>query len=241
MATYRLSRTILQLAAGSFESLREHILTLLKSLNIKGDKYLDLGCSDGNLTTQIARTVAAREVFGVDKSAEAIGHACKKGVQALRLDLNCDPLPFPADSFDLISAIEVIEHLMDTDRFLSEVYGCLRKGGCFVITTPNLVSWSNRAMLLLGFEPGMYEVSFKYRVGKPFNNKRPLEASRVMGHIRLYTYKGLKDHLELSGFEIIKSKGAPVRATNTLVGLVDRMVSIFPSLSSDLIIMATKR
>lgn len=223
------------LLGGSFGALRENTLRLLKDLDIKGDKYLDLGCSDGDFTTQVATEIKARELYGIDVSADSVRHASEKGVKALCLDLNCGPLPFSDNSFDLISAIEVIEHLTDTDRFLSEVHRCLRKGGYFLITTPNLASWSNRAMLLLGFEPGMYEVSFKYRVGKPFNNKRPTQASR---HLRLYTYRGLMDHLEVSGFEILRSKGAPVKAMNSLVGFIDRAISLFPSLSSDMIIVA---
>jgi SAM-dependent methyltransferase len=215
-------------------------LRLLKDLNVKGERYLDLGCGSGGFTVQMAREVEACELYGVDIAADAVRRASERGIQARCLDLSRDSLPFSEGSFDLITAIEVIEHLTDTDKFLLEVHRCLRNEGYFVVTTPNLVSWSNRAMLLLGFEPGMYEVSFKYRVGKPFDNKKPIESSRVLGHFRLYTYKGIKDHLEVSGFDTVTSRGASVSMPNRFLRFVDRLMSAFPSLSSELLILATK-
>jgi 2-polyprenyl-3-methyl-5-hydroxy-6-metoxy-1,4-benzoquinol methylase len=55
--------------------------------------------------------------------------------------LNCDlnqGLPFAADSFDVILASEVIEHLTQAELFLSEARRVLSPGGVLLLTTPNL-------------------------------------------------------------------------------------------------------
>ena len=197
------SKIYSQNIGSSAVSARNKVLEELMRLGIKAEKYLDVGCADGSFTIQVAKNVGAHEVCGVDISAEALKIASSKRVKTFYADLNKEQLPFQNSSFDLITAIEVIEHLTDTDNLLQESYRCLRRDGYFVITTPNLASWVNRILLLLGYIPAMYDVSFKYRVGKPFNNKRPFQSS----HLRLYTLKALVDHLEIYGFKIISRKG----------------------------------
>ena len=55
-------------------------------------------------------------------------------------DANIGPYPFPDESFDLIIASDVIEHLRDTDVFLREVVRLLKPDGQFFCTTPNYAS-----------------------------------------------------------------------------------------------------
>ena len=207
----------------SVVSARNKVLEELRRLGVRAEKYLDLGCADGSFTIQTAENVGAHEVCGVDTSMEALNIASSRDVKTFNVDLNNESLPFQDNFFDLITAIEVIEHLTDTDHLLLESYRCLRRDGYFVITTPNLASWVNRILLLLGYIPGMYEVSFKYRVGKPFNNKQPFHAS---GHLRLYTLKALVDHLEIYGFKIISRKGTPLTNNQGFVGLMDRALHL---------------
>ena len=225
----------------SVVSTRNTILEELTNLNIRAEKCLDIGCADGAFTSQIAKKVGAHEVYGVDVFMKALKIAFSRGVKAFSVDLNKEPLPFQDNFFDLITAVEVIEHLTDTDNLLQETYRCLRRNGYFVITTPNLTSWINRILLLLGYTPIMYEVSFKYRVGKPFNNKKSFNAS---GHLRLYTLKALVDHLEIYGFKVISRKGAPFAfAYNKGLGrVVDRAFSFMHaySLLDELILIAIK-
>lgn len=47
------------------------------------------------------------------------------------------PLPFKDESFDYVVSFQVIEHIADDKRFIGEVYRVLRKGGKFIVTTPN--------------------------------------------------------------------------------------------------------
>lgn len=219
--------------------LRNKVVEELLRQEIRARKYLDIGCADGSFTMQIAKNVGAKLVYGVDISPQALKEASNKGIKTFHVDLNREELPFKDDYFDLITCIEVIEHLIDTDNLLFESRRCLRKNGYFVITTPNLASYVNRFLLLLGYTPGMYEVSFKYNVGKPFNSGKPYRAS---GHLRLYTLKALIDHLQIYGFRIISLKGTSLPDTKGLFRLIDYGLCLVNAVSlfSELIIIARK-
>ncbi len=47
------------------------------------------------------------------------------------------PLPFKDESFDYVVSFQVIEHIVDDKEFIREVHRVLRKGGKFIVTTPN--------------------------------------------------------------------------------------------------------
>lgn len=63
------------------------------------------------------------------------------------------PLPFEDGAFDLVVSNQVLEHLVDTDLFVSEIRRLLRPGGVAVVSTENLASWHNVAALVLGWQP----------------------------------------------------------------------------------------
>lgn len=48
------------------------------------------------------------------------------------------PLPFEDESFDCVISFQVIEHIRDDERFVSEVRRVLRPNGIFVVSTPNI-------------------------------------------------------------------------------------------------------
>lgn len=101
--------------------------------------------------------------------------------------------------FDVVLLIDVIEHLFDTDKAIAEIRKVLRKDGILVISTPNLSSFANRLLLLLGYQPLGTEVSTHKHYGRP---KKYSFREGVAGHI---TYKALLEFLKDNGFEIIKA------------------------------------
>lgn len=77
-----------------------------------------------------------------------------EGVTPQAVDLNS---PFaegalPPHAFDLVSAIEIVEHLDCPRAFLRNVQTILRDGGHLLLTTPNVASWLGRARFLLSGE-----------------------------------------------------------------------------------------
>lgn len=114
-----------------------------------GKKILDLGCRDGMLTAYYASN---NEVTGADIDQKALDLIQKKlGIKTLRLDLNSE-WPFEKESFDVIVACEIIEHLFFLDEFLNRVQKTLKKGGVFIGSVPNAFRMRNRMKFLLGKE-----------------------------------------------------------------------------------------
>ncbi|OYW11315.1 MAG: hypothetical protein B7X34_03330, partial [Acidobacteriia bacterium 12-62-4] len=100
-------------------------------------RVLDVGCGTGYGTKELALT--AREATGVDVSSEAIEYARENYAKDnLRYELgSATELPFADASFDLVVAFEVIEHLEEWQKLLTEARRVLAPGGQLVVSTPN--------------------------------------------------------------------------------------------------------
>jgi SAM-dependent methyltransferase len=107
-------------------------------------------------------------------------------------------------SVDLILAIEIIEHVFDTDSMIRLCKRLLKPGGVLVITTPNLSSAVNRLSLLLGWQPADTEVSTIAKFGYP-----GAVLGKVVGHIRVFTFASLLEFLRFCGLDIQKAFTMP--------------------------------
>src|SRR5205085_10885497 len=117
--------------APDFELRRDFLLTHLKP----GERALDLGCGAGGFTA-VMRSAGAHPI-GLDVAEAAIARARQSYSE---LDFRCTPIdgPLPLDdnTFELVWASEVIEHVADTARWLSEVRRVLVPRGRLLLTTP---------------------------------------------------------------------------------------------------------
>ncbi|MFZ0042134.1 MAG: class I SAM-dependent methyltransferase [Solirubrobacteraceae bacterium] len=116
------------------------------SANISaGDRVLDLGCGEGDFTAQAAGLGA--EVLGVDVAEAAVRRARRRHPELEFRAVPIDgPLPPSDGAYDVVWASEVVEHVADTARWLSEVRRVLVPGGRLLVTTPS----HGRLRLLLG-------------------------------------------------------------------------------------------
>jgi SAM-dependent methyltransferase len=114
--------------------------------------YMDIGCHAGYNTARLAERIGTRRILGVDYNERMLAGARERGLAAVRCDVN-RPLPFCTGSVDVITALDVIEHLVETNLFVRELYRVLRPGGYLLLDTPNLASWHNVLALLLGIQP----------------------------------------------------------------------------------------
>jgi SAM-dependent methyltransferase len=107
---------------------------------VRGREVLDFGCGSGYGTARIARD--CKRIVGIDISTDAVDYARGKfqldNLQFTAiLPVEQQPLPFADQSFDVVLSFQVIEHVPDVGRYLSEIGRVLRPGGIFVVATPD--------------------------------------------------------------------------------------------------------
>jgi len=195
-----------------------------------------MGCNDGKLTMEMARLLRPEEIYCIDIDENALNIARSRGLKTYKADLSSDRLPIQDGSADLVTALEVIEHLVNPDNMLREAYRILRNHGYLLITTPNLASWVNRLVMLLGYQPYNCEISTEILAGVPWKART---FAKPAGHIRPYTLRALREVLTYHGFEIIDVKGASGVEPREL-RIIDAIFSLRPSLARRLIILARK-
>lgn len=100
-------------------------------------KILDIGCGSGDLLC--AFKSLGLQVKGVDISSKAIKIAGEKvdQVNVYACDVAKERLPFKGKFFDIVTAVEVVEHLSCETNFFKEAFRVLKPGGLFFMTTPN--------------------------------------------------------------------------------------------------------
>jgi SAM-dependent methyltransferase len=113
---------------------------------------LDCGSNNGLFSRQLGNLLGVDQVYGFEIGASLAREAARNAVTIIRADLN-RPFPLRDDSLTTITAFNLLEHLVETEQFLAELYRVLKPGGYILINTPNLASWHNVAALLMGLQP----------------------------------------------------------------------------------------
>jgi len=121
----------------------------------KKAKILDFGCGTGVLQEQFLKRFDVN-VHGIDISKEAIRYCKKRGLSQVKI-FNGKTIPFKANSFDLVTAIDVVEHIKDDIHALSEIKRVLKHKGITILLVPaHPKFWSTRDIDLQHFR--RYEV-----------------------------------------------------------------------------------
>lgn len=109
---------------------------------------LDVGCGAGLLCEPLARLGA--QVTGVDAAPENVAaaqhHADEGG---LSITYRCADVAAMEGQFDLVTSMEVIEHVTDPGAFIAALADRLAPGGLMILSTPNRTSKSKLAMITL--------------------------------------------------------------------------------------------
>jgi 2-polyprenyl-3-methyl-5-hydroxy-6-metoxy-1,4-benzoquinol methylase len=152
-----------------------------------GKTVLDVGCDGGELTIGFLKKHEL--VVGVDRSFRQIliAKANSRGLARVEFLVGeASYLSFPDESFDIVTSLDVVEHVEDDYAFLSEVHRVLKPGGFCLITTPNRQRLSSFVR----------KKKFPYKIGE---DPRVGEESV---HVREYTKRELKALLETCGFHV---------------------------------------
>jgi methionine biosynthesis protein MetW len=168
----------------------------------KGSDILDLGCGSGNVTKLYLKK---GRVTGVDVSPLALTHAKKLGIRTVHQDLNNTPYPFAASSFDVVLMTDVLEHLLDPKRILTECRRLIKPDGKTIITVPNFARLGNRLSMMMGDPRDLLHFE-KY--------------GDDLEHFHWFTKPKLLHLLHAAGFRHIRFQPTGLKNMNFLYGLV---------------------
>jgi len=182
-------------------SFRRRIITLLGYLDIQSsDKVLDAGCGEG-FYLMLLDKVYGCQVLGLDNDPKILERAKKWVKEKSNIKFavgDVTNLPFENESFDKIILSEVLEHVPEDRKALSEIYRVLKKDGILGITVPNHnypllwdpLNWIREHLGLGHFSP---ESGF-------FGGIWAM-------HRRLYHFSEIRKLVEDAGFRIEKMEG----------------------------------
>jgi 2-polyprenyl-6-hydroxyphenyl methylase/3-demethylubiquinone-9 3-methyltransferase len=120
-----------------------------------GKRALDVGCGAGLLCEPLARLGAA--VTGIDAAAENIAAASAHAASAgHNIDYRCgDVGVLGLAGFDLVTSLEVLEHVADPAAFVAALSAALAPGGLMVLSTPNRTARSRLLLVEAAERTGM--------------------------------------------------------------------------------------
>jgi 2-polyprenyl-6-hydroxyphenyl methylase / 3-demethylubiquinone-9 3-methyltransferase len=122
---------------------------------LDGKTAIDVGCGAGLLAEPLARLGAA--VTGLDAAQENIG-AARAHAASVGLDIDYrhgGVEGLAGETFDLVTSMEVIEHVSDVDAFIAGLVRALAPGGLMILSTPNRTPLSRLAMITIGEGAGI--------------------------------------------------------------------------------------
>ena len=122
---------------------------------LAGKRALDVGCGAGLLCEPLARLGAA--VTGLDAAAENIAAAQAHAAGAgLAIDYRCgDVGKLGLSGYDLVTSLEVLEHVSDPAAFIAALRAALAPGGLLILSTPNRTARSRLLLVEAAERTGM--------------------------------------------------------------------------------------
>lgn len=130
-----------------FSAARTEILGLLPG---GVGRVLEIGCGSGDTLAMLKQRALCTETVGVEFFASAARMAADQVDRVHCLDVEREPIPEPAASFDLVLALDVLEHLVDPWRVLASLRTWLTPQGRMLVSLPNAQHFSLVLPLLRG-------------------------------------------------------------------------------------------
>jgi ubiquinone/menaquinone biosynthesis C-methylase UbiE len=158
---------------------------LLMDLRDKKGKYLDIGCGAGNVVKAVKKERPDLDVCGVDISKSAITIAKKDSCGVKFAFGSTDKLPFRANTFDMVSMFDVLEHV-DDEKAMREVARVLKKDGLFHLFIP------------LDGQPGTLYYIIRKLGWQP--------KDKHTGHLKVYSDKSVVKLVESTDFKLVEKR-----------------------------------
>lgn len=153
----------------------------------KNKRVLEIGCATGYISERLKAQGCYVVGVEIDKNAAKIAkEICDKVIEG-----DIETIELPPDKFDVITCIDVLEHLKNPKAVLEKVTYNLKENGIIIISVPNIANWKIRLNLLLG--------NFNYTETGILDET----------HLRFFTYKTIKELIDSSGLKVIYEDISP--------------------------------
>ncbi len=167
------------------EEVSSEIFDTASSVLKAGNRILDVGSGDGSFSQYIKDKF--NRIYGADIAEEAALTAQKQNIFPSVMDLNLS-LSYQDNTFDAVTCLDVIEHLLEPGSLIDEIYRVLQPDGQLVLTTPNFRYFRNLNKLI-------FEGIFPHTTPDDFAWKGV--------HLNYFTRKDLLSILKEAGFKRI--------------------------------------
>lgn len=164
---------------GRFKFAHEHVV------KHRPKKWLDIGTGNGFLPQVTRPKLDHVHITGTDFAENALERAQGLDVKVLN-DIDKDGLPFANESFDFVTCLEVLEHLVFPEHALNEISRVLVSRGKVALTVPNIQHVEYLGQLVRGKMPG------------------PAADSR---HMSIFTHKFITKLFHQAGVNVIHPGG----------------------------------
>ena len=193
--------------------IRNRCLRAFELIPQKNCRLLDLGCSTGGFLGYLHKKACCRELYGCDVSSEAIAEAqySYPGIKFVHIS---SKIPFPNSYFDVVTMLDVLEHVPNEHDVLSEITRVLVKGGVLILSVPHrgLFAWCDSGNIKFRF-PTLHRMFYYYILQdmETYNKKFRRGSNGLFGDISIsdsmwhkhYSVRELVQFLE-PNFEIVK-------------------------------------
>ena len=217
------------------------IKNILQTHSSVTGQLIDVGCGNTSLLQKLRQEFKNRFMYsGIDLYLNKDSQN-DQPLNLVQRNLNHDFYDVGEQQFDVVTSCEVIEHVVDTDHFITNIKKMLKPHGMLIVTTPNLSSIFNRLLLLFGFQPLHTEVSWQnpYLGREVLYDYLRVPRTYAAGHLRLFTAYALKKFFEFHGFEVLAQSGF---STYTgMLGKVSRCFKFCPALMPSLFFVLRKK
>lgn len=171
-----------------FNGARPEVLKFLPK-NFK--TFLDVGCgAGGNINLLKSHTEQSLEAWGVEYVEEEAKKAASYADRVLVGSIEDNLKNLPDNYFEVITCLDVLEHLVYPEEVLKSLKGKLKEGGVLISSIPNVRHFTNIYNLLI-------KRDWRY------------EEAGILDytHLRFFTSKSIIRMFNSAGFEIIKHEG----------------------------------
>lgn len=156
-------------ALGLHSSQKRHAISGSKISSKNKKTILDVGSGTGKILEEFMQK--GWRVHGIDGEREAVLWSRKRGVNIRQSDFVNDPLPYSDDAFDVVLALDLLEHIPNDTQVLKEMERVLKPGGIAVVTVPAYQWLFNYWDEMLGHQRRYTTKSFQKIISKNLKTK----------------------------------------------------------------------